>query len=119
MQPRAIHLLYPSEVYPMSYEISPQELHQRFTNKEKLFLLDVRTIEEHDSYNLGGVLIPLAELPQRLNELNPDLNIITYCRSGGRSLQAVEVLRTAGFKSVQSLAGGVMGVQQANLSFDF
>jgi len=115
---RSEHLTYPPEVCFMNCEISPQELQRRLQNKENLFLLDVRTEEEHRSYNIGGILIPLAELPRRLQELNPDLEIITYCRSGGRSMQALELLKHAGFKSVQSLAGGIMAVQQANLDFN-
>jgi molybdopterin/thiamine biosynthesis adenylyltransferase/rhodanese-related sulfurtransferase len=107
------------EAYPMHNEISSQELHQRLTNKEKLLLLDVRTQEERNSYNIGGVFIPLSELPQRLNELETDLEIVTYCRSGGRSLQAVELLKEAGFQSVKSLAGGVTGIQQSQLDFSF
>ena len=103
----------------MHDEISLEELLQRLTNKEAIFLLDVRTTEERNTYNIGGVLIPLSELPARLNELDPTLDIVTYCRSGGRSLQAVALLKAAGFQSVRSLAGGVTGAQQSHLDFSF
>lgn len=112
-------LLPPQETSPMDDEISLQALHQRITAKEAFFLLDVRTTEEHQSYNIGGVLIPLSELPARVTELDSRLDIIVYCRSGGRSLQAVEWLKAAGFQSVHSLAGGMMAVQQSQLDFSF
>jgi molybdopterin/thiamine biosynthesis adenylyltransferase/rhodanese-related sulfurtransferase len=112
-------LPFPQETCPMHNEISPEALHQRMAAQEPLFLLDVRTSEEHQSYNIGGVLIPLSELPARIAELDPSVPIVAYCRSGGRSLQAVAWLQAAGFSSVQSLAGGVMAVQAAQLDFDF
>lgn len=109
--------LYPQEDCSMNNEISVQELHDRLSQKEPIFLLDVRTIEERNSYNIGGTFIPLLELSERVNELDPNVHIVTYCRSGGRSLQAVEILNDAGFKSVRSLRGGVTEVQMSGLNF--
>jgi sulfur-carrier protein adenylyltransferase/sulfurtransferase len=70
-------------------------------------LVDVRSIEEHEVYNIGGKLIPLTELPERLTELNPSHLIILYCYSSQRSIQALNMLLGAGFASVKYLIGGI------------
>lgn len=72
-----------------------------------VLLVDVRSAQEHKQSNIGGQLIPLEELPQRLNELNKEKNIILYCFSGQRSQFAVEILISSGFTSVNYLQEGV------------
>ena len=94
--------------------ISAQELQQRLTDQEDIFLLDVRSPEEHQHYNFGGTLIPLSELPQRLTELNPNQTIVVYCHSGVRSFHAVQLLLKAQFKSVMNLEGGVVAWRAGN-----
>lgn len=61
-------------------------------------LLDVRTHEEFVSHHLEGALnIPVQELPGRLGELGGVRGpIVVYCRSGGRSASAAQLLRGAG-----------------------
>ena len=80
---------------------------QRDAGKD-YFLLDVREPYEYRIANLGGHLIPLGELRQRVNELDPSREIVVQCRSGARSQQAAEFLQQAGFKKVQNLAGGIL-----------
>lgn len=93
---------------PMSdYLITPKELAQALENKENIKLIDVRKSEKHDAFNIGGQLIPLEELGQRLHELDPNKLIVTYCTSGGRSMRALHFLLEAGFTRVKSLDGGV------------
>lgn len=94
------------------HTISAQDLQLRLKHKEDIFLLDVRTSQEHQEYNLGGTLIPLSELPQRLTELDPNRTIVAYCRSGTRSLYAVQILLKAQFHSVMNLEGGVIAWQR-------
>ncbi|MBV9575398.1 MAG: rhodanese-like domain-containing protein [Gammaproteobacteria bacterium] len=89
------------------YIISPCELKKSLENNADIQLLDVRTPEKHANYNIGGKLIPLSELPQRLDELDPNKLIITYCTSGGSSMTALQLLVNAGFKLVKSLDGGM------------
>ena len=55
----------------------------------------------------GSVKIPLGTLPQRLDELPPQEDIVVYCRTGGRSGNAVQFLRQKGFDRVLNLAGGI------------
>ena len=73
-------------------------------------LLDVRQPEEHAFVSLpNSTLIPLGELPARLDEIEEWKNneIIVYCHHGIRSAQAVAQLRTAGFANVENLSGGI------------
>jgi adenylyltransferase/sulfurtransferase len=66
-------------------------------------LLDVRTRQEHEAKNIGGKLIPLAELEQRLHELDSSVPIVVYCQTGKRSFQAFNILKAAGFALVYHL----------------
>lgn len=51
---------------------------------------------------------PLAELPQRMNELDKNKLLIVHCRSGGRSLRAAQLLLASGFTDVKNLSGGIL-----------
>lgn len=88
--------------------ISVEELKQRRDSGEDLFVLDVREPSEYQICNLRGHLIPLNDLPKRMNELDRDREIVAHCRSGARSAQAVEFLQKAGFKNVRNLMGGIL-----------
>ncbi len=94
--------------YDMSHlQITVEELNQRLTNGEKPFILDVRELSEYETVNLGGTLIPLAQLPKRIGELDKNAEIIVHCHHGIRSQRAVEYLYEQGFKNVKSLIGGI------------
>ena len=56
----------------------------------------------------GATLIPLPELAQRYVELPAEQEIVVYCRSGGRSGQAVEFLKSKGYNNVRNLPGGTL-----------
>jgi adenylyltransferase/sulfurtransferase len=88
-------------------DIQPEELKRRIDAGEDLFILDVREPHEFQIANLGGYLIPLGDLPLRVNELDPHREIVAHCKAGGRSAKAVEFLRQQGFKNVRNLAGGI------------
>ncbi len=89
-------------------EIRPEELKARLDAGDDVFILDVREPHEYQICNLGGHLIPLGELPARLNELDSSRDIVAHCRSGVRSAKAVTLLRQAGFAKVKNLAGGIL-----------
>jgi len=89
-------------------EIGPTRLLAERERNRNLVLLDVREPFEWDIVHLEGArLIPLGQLPSRLRELDGHADIVTYCHHGMRSLQAVEILRAAGFSKVRSLEGGI------------
>jgi adenylyltransferase/sulfurtransferase len=89
-------------------EIEVEELKKRLDRGDDIYVLDVREPHEYDICNIGGHLIPLGELPNRVNELDTSKEIIAHCRSGVRSAKAVNFLRQAGFKKVHNLAGGIL-----------
>ena len=53
-------------------------------------------------------MLPLGELPKRVNELDSADQIVAHCKSGARSAKAVEFLKQAGFKKVQNMKGGIL-----------
>lgn len=91
-----------------SLEISVEDFHDLRTNNGKIVILDVREPHEFEICNFGdSKLIPLGELPERVNELDTADDIVTVCHVGGRSLQATRFLRNMGFKKVKNLRGGI------------
>jgi adenylyltransferase/sulfurtransferase len=88
-------------------EISVQELEALRNAQADIFILDVRNPDEYAVCHLDGHLIPLKELPNRLDELNPNQQIIVHCHAGGRSRRATEYLIQQGFKNVYNLRGGI------------
>ena len=87
--------------------ITPDELKTRLDRGDDLFILDVREPQEYKICNLGGHLIPLNELQQRVHELDPLREIVVHCKVGGRSAKAVELLKSLGFNNVKNLIGGI------------
>jgi adenylyltransferase/sulfurtransferase len=73
------------------------------------FILDVREPHEYAIVNLGVPQIPVGQLESRLNEIPvpKDAEIVTHCKTGGRSQKAALALKAAGFTNVSNLAGGI------------
>jgi adenylyltransferase/sulfurtransferase len=89
-------------------EIEPLELKRRQDSGESVNVLDVREPWEIAIASLAGTInIPLNELPQRLQELDPKTELIVMCKAGGRSRRAAEYLQTRGFDRVANLTGGI------------
>jgi adenylyltransferase/sulfurtransferase len=94
----------------MVQQISVQDLANKLTAGEPVYLIDVRQPWEHESAALpGSVLIPLNELATRTDEIQPPQGalVVAYCHHGIRSLSAAAFLEQAGVKPVASLAGGI------------
>ena len=91
-------------------EVEAGELNERLASEEPPFLLDVRQPHEWDIVNLepnGAVMIPLADLSDRLDEIPTDREIVVYCRTGARSASAAQMLVDEGFPSVFNFVGGI------------
>ncbi len=87
-------------------EISVAEAYQRY--QQGVFVLDVRTPQEWEAYHAPNTtLIPLDELPQRVDEVPRDQEVVVICRSGNRSQVGRDILLQAGFENVTSVAGGL------------
>jgi adenylyltransferase/sulfurtransferase len=92
----------------MATEILASELKACLERGDDLLLVDVREPAEHRARCIPeAVLIPLGELPKRLNELDRDKLTVVHCKSGMRSATACQLLRAAGFKNVLNLRGGI------------
>lgn len=87
---------------------------EELTKDQTLFeIIDVRTEEEHRSFNIGGKNIPLEELQDHFSSISLASNpIVIYCQSGKRSMEAVKKIRsTFPEKEVFSLKNGINGIK--------
>jgi adenylyltransferase/sulfurtransferase len=90
-------------------EITVEELKARLDGGDDVVLLDVR--EPHETFicNLpNSTLIPMAEIPRRMGEIDRQRDVVVYCRSGARSGRVVAFLRRQGFERVMNLRGGML-----------
>lgn len=95
----------------MIQEITTADLRTRVDAGEKIVLLDVRQPEEFAEQHIpNSILIPLGELPERLDEIEEyrDKEIVVICRSGNRSGQACMFLTMSGFENVLNMRGGML-----------
>lgn len=90
-------------------EITPAEVKAKIDKGESFVLIDVREPHEYQICNIPTArLIPLGDLPKRVNELNSADEIVAHCRSGVRSAKAVDFLKQAGFRKVHNMKGGIL-----------
>ncbi|MFA6467799.1 MAG: rhodanese-like domain-containing protein [Bacteroidota bacterium] len=90
--------------------ITAKETYTQLQNDSSVFLLDVRTPQEHFDTRINNApVIPVQELEQRIHELDAlkDRTIIVYCRSGNRSGVATKLLREHGFNA-KNMQGGII-----------
>ncbi len=79
---------------------------------EEYTLLDVRQPWEYEEFHIpGALLVPLPELADHLDEMEPDEPVLVYCRSGGRSMAAARMLVGSGFSDVNNIVGGASAWQ--------
>ena len=75
-------------------------------------LIDVREPDEVEAGSLPGARnIPLGDIAQRRSEIDPDRAVVVFCRAGGRSTQAAELLTDSGYRDVTNLAGGMLAFE--------
>lgn len=90
------------------WEVQPRWVEE---HADALTIVDVREPDEYDGpmgHIAGAVLVPLGTLTDKAGSLPGDKPIVTVCRAGGRSAQATQILRKAGFDRVANLAGGML-----------
>ncbi len=90
-------------------EVTVQEMKRALDNpKLGIKILDVREPDEHQIAHIDGVpLLPMSVLQRRFTELDPNSQYYIHCKSGVRSLRALEFLREQGFKYLKSVKGGI------------
>ncbi len=93
----------------MEGDIEPTEVKAKLDRGDRFVLIDVREPHEYQICNIPQAkLIPLGDLPKRVNELNSADEIVAHCKSGMRSAKAVDFLKQAGFKKVRNMKGGIL-----------
>ena len=94
---------------PAGDEATVEQLKARIDRADGVFILDVREPQEFRICRIpGSTLIPLGDLPERLDELEGRSEMIVHCKSGVRSAKAVKLLRQAGFAEAKNLRGGIL-----------
>ena len=89
-------------------EISVNELANLIKNKKCANLVDVRNPDEVKEFNIeGSQFIPLAELEERISEIDQTSPIFLICKSGNRSAKAAEILKTKGMTEITNVIGGM------------
>ena len=88
-------------------------------DNDDVFVIDVREQWEYDEGHIPDItLIPMNEIPNRLNELPTDKEVIVTCRSGNRSGQVTDYLREQGFTNIHNMTGGILEWEAAGLPVD-
>ena len=90
-------------------EVTVQELKKLIDTKADFQFIDVREPHEYDICNLGAELIPQAEIPQNVDKISKDKQVVIHCRSGARSGNMVQWLeKNHGFNNLYNLKGGIL-----------
>jgi len=90
-------------------DIDPVEVKAKIDRGDPFVLIDVREPHEYQICRIPYArLIPLGDLPKRVNELDSADEIVAHCKSGVRSAKAVDFLNQAGFKKVRNMKGGIL-----------
>ncbi len=87
--------------------IEPRQVHDMLANGEKFLLLDCREQWEYDTAHIdGATLIPMQQIPQKLDEMPKDQPVVVYCHAGIRSFNAASWLKRQGVNAL-SMSGGI------------
>ncbi len=98
----------PTEQVAEEFQITVEELKQELDQGQQVVLLDVREPMEWEIAHLDrAVLMPVAQVPGRVNELSTADEIVVYCKTGVRSGRITNFLRELGFRKVKNLVGGI------------
>lgn len=98
------------------HDITVNDLHLLISSDKSPVMIDVREPHEHDEFNIGGINIPVTELPFRIGELKDlgDAGIVLYCQSGSRSSLAQKLLDTQfSIQNTINLIGGINAWKEA------
>jgi adenylyltransferase/sulfurtransferase len=99
----------PHEPVAAEGDIDPVEVKAKIDRGDPFVLIDVREPHEYQICRIPyAKLIPLGDLPKRVNELDSASEIVAHCKSGVRSAKAVDFLKQAGFKKVRNMRGGIL-----------
>lgn len=90
-------------------EISSTELKQLKDQQADFVLIDVREQYEFDEAQIGGTLIPMGDVMDRVEEIPKDKQVVVHCRSGKRSASVIMALeQNFGYTNLYNLKGGIL-----------
>lgn len=97
-----------------NFDITAKQLKEMLESGKEINLIDVREENEYEEDNIGARLIPLSELPSRLDDFEEyrGQDIYIHCRSGARSDRAKGFLIANGFEKVHNVLGGILAYRQ-------
>jgi len=99
-------------------KISPQEVNSLVNSGNSFQLVDVRTPEEYNVHHLKNsqnICVTSADFEEKVKKLNKEEPVYVYCKSGGRSAKAADILKEMGFKKVYDLEGGITSWDEQGL----
>ena len=101
-------------------DISVQELKERLDAGTAPRIIDVREPHEFNLDHIAAEHLPMGQVPGRLAELasHKDQELVIVCRSGGRSGNIANFLKSQGYSQVRNLTGGMLA-WQANIDRNF
>ncbi|CAN5224002.1 molybdopterin-synthase adenylyltransferase MoeB [soil metagenome] len=99
----------PTEEKPEMEEMTATELKERLERGDDLQIIDVREPNEYEIARLAAAkLIPLGQVVNRMDEIDPLRETVVHCKLGGRSAKAIESLKRAGYQGrLINLQGGI------------
>lgn len=92
--------------------ISSHELKEWMDAKRPFILIDVREDWERELFNIGGIHIPMSELPERRAEIPQQEDVVLYCEKGIRSSIIIQRLENMGYSNLYNLTGGMKAWKQ-------
>ncbi len=107
------------EIQQRIEQLTPEQALEELSSKKDIVLVDTREPYEYAEAHLdGGVLVPPAEVAERIDEVAPDpaQRVILYCRTGNRSARAAYLLQEQlGYENVANVDGGIVLWQEKGL----
>ena len=88
-------------------QVTPQELQDWIKDGKPFLLIDIREGWERETFNIGGLHIPMGQVSAQLAEIPKDKDVVMYCEKGIRSTITIQRLEGAGYHNIYNLNGGM------------
>jgi len=96
--------------------ITPSALKTALDNHQLITLIDVRELEEHHQFNIGGQHVPLDSIFEHVDSFKTEGQVVVYCEKGIRSQIAIQRLEMKfGLTHLINLKGGMEAWKKAYL----
>lgn len=93
--------------------ISAQELKSWIESDKDFQLIDCREPHEFEENNINGELIPMNTIPENVDKIRKDVDVVIHCRSGARSGNVIQWLnQNEGFTNLRNLEGGILAYNE-------